>query len=113
MNELGSQPISDELAADAEARTERHLHSNATLDKLIGDRLDDDGQPIPPEPVREFEDFKSAREYRRELSERHGTDAAGVLEGLNYYNGARCIAQIYLESVQRITVAGAPVIDDL
>jgi hypothetical protein len=88
MQELHTQPISDEASAEVEERLERHIHSNSTLDKLIGSRLDDDGQPIPPEPVREFEDFVSARPYLEELKERHGTDTAGILDKFTHYNSA-------------------------
>jgi len=88
MQELHTAPISDELADEAEARVERKLHSEASLDKLIGDRLDDDGQPIPPAPVREFADFISARPYLDELKERHGTDTAGILDKFTHYNSA-------------------------
>ena len=74
------------LADEAQAQIERKLHSEATLDKLIGDRLDDDGQPIPPESVREFEDFVAARPYRKELAERHGGSATDVIEAFSRYS---------------------------
>src|SRR5450830_1352741 len=88
MQELHTSPISDELADETEAQVERFRHSNSSLDKLIGDRLDDEGQPIPSEPVREFEDFVSARPYLEELKERHGTDTAGILDKFTHYNSA-------------------------
>jgi hypothetical protein len=88
MQELHTAPISDELADEAEAQVEGKLHSESTLDKLIGDRLDDDGQPIPSAPVREFEDFVEARPYLEELKERHGTDTAGILDKFTHYNSA-------------------------
>lgn len=81
-----TQPISDEAAAEVEEHLERHIHSNSTLDSLILSRLDDDGQPIPPEPVREFEDFVAARPYRKELSERHGGSASDVIEAFSRYS---------------------------
>jgi hypothetical protein len=84
--ELHTQPISDEASAEVEEHLERYVHSNSSLDTLIGSRLDDDGQPIPPKSVRDFEDFVEARKDRQELKERHGTDAANVLEKLNHYS---------------------------
>jgi hypothetical protein len=85
-HELHTQPIPDELADEAEARIERKLHSESTLDALISSRLDDDGQPIPPKPVRDFEDFVEARPYLEELKERHGTDTVGIVDKFSYYN---------------------------
>src|SRR5450759_1062794 len=86
MQELHTQPISEALSDEAEARIERKLHSEASLDKLIGSRLDDDGQPIPPESVRGFEDFVAARPYRKELAERHGGSATDVIEAFSRYS---------------------------
>jgi hypothetical protein len=88
MQELHTSPIQDVFSDEAEARIERKLHSESSLDKLIGDRLDDEGQPIPPAPVREFEDFVEARPYLEELKERHGTDTAGILDKFTHYNSA-------------------------
>jgi hypothetical protein len=86
MQELHTQPISDALSDEAEARVERKLHSDSLLDGLILSKLDDDGQPIPPESVREFEDFVAARPYRKELAERHGGNAADVIEAFSRYD---------------------------
>jgi hypothetical protein len=86
MQELHTQPISDEASDEAEARVERKLHSESTLDALIGSRLDDDGQPIARGPVKEFEDFVASRPQRRELAARHGIDAATAVEKFTHYN---------------------------
>src|ERR1019366_10284502 len=86
MQELYTQPIPDALSDEAEARVERKLHGESTLDALIGSRLDDDGQPIPPEPVRDFEDFVAARPYRKELAERHGGSATEGIEAFSRYS---------------------------
>jgi hypothetical protein len=80
MQELHTLPISDELADEAEAQVERKLHSESTLDRLIGGALDEAEKPD------EFEDFVAARPYRKELAERHGNDTAGVIEAFGRYS---------------------------
>jgi hypothetical protein len=80
MQELHTASISDELADEAEAQVERKLHSEATLDRLIGGALDEAEKPD------EFEDFVAARPYRNELAERHGGNAAGVIEAFGRYS---------------------------
>jgi hypothetical protein len=80
MQELHTQAIPDVHSAEAEAQVERKLSSEAKLDALIGGALDEAEKPS------EFEDFVASRPYRKELSERHGADAASVVDRFKTYS---------------------------
>lgn len=78
--ELHTQPIPDAFSAEAEERLERKLSSDAKLEAVINAAQEAAEKPD------EFEDFVAARPYRKELSERHGADAAGVVDRFSYYS---------------------------
>jgi hypothetical protein len=78
--ELYTQPLPDEAADYAEEELNRKIESGNKLDSLISGAQDEAEKPD------EFEDFVSARQHRQELAERHGTDAAGIVDKFSYYN---------------------------
>ena len=92
------QGIPEGIANEMAERETRRAASDAKLDEVISGALD------KAEKQDEFSDFVASREHLKELAERHGTDAAGVVAKYHRYNnelkqygeiGAEAIASDY------------------